>query len=338
MGPHRNTSDLIDLFEKRGMIIDDKDRASEKIKFINYYKLKELAYPFSVNDSNKTEPHYEKITFDALITRYYQDKRIRLELMACIENIEIAFKTRFSYYLGEQFGELGYYKFNNWCNKNEYCIHYIREKQGAFKNRLKENEYLFASTSIQEHFEKSGIKMAYDKIPIWLYVEFATFGEILELYKLMSKGLREKISNDFECTPTEIESWLGNLKFIRNKIAHNSNIIDIKFRTKPKLKDDWKKYMDSVSGNQVGGLAETILIVVFFTCKINKLHRFNDLQSCINKLVDNSDFKAKMLGFKDKDSSIKAIGRLGGHFSKSVKYTNSNRPPKNTSHSPKKDS
>lgn len=55
--------------------------------------------------------------------------------------------------------------------------------------------------AIKEHFRKIDMKFQYDKIPIWLYVDFATFGEVLYMYNLMSKKLREKIANDFCCTP-----------------------------------------------------------------------------------------------------------------------------------------
>lgn len=36
----------IELFEYRGLKIPDKEKAIKKLKYINYYKLKELAYPF----------------------------------------------------------------------------------------------------------------------------------------------------------------------------------------------------------------------------------------------------------------------------------------------------
>lgn len=43
----------IDLFASRGMIIEDKEKAAQKLKYINYYKLKELAYPFSRYDERR---------------------------------------------------------------------------------------------------------------------------------------------------------------------------------------------------------------------------------------------------------------------------------------------
>lgn len=316
---HLDFSEQINLFQERGMIIEDIEKASNKLRYINYYKLKELSYPFFVNGDNG-EKYYKSISFDTLVTRYYQDKKLRLALMSCIEKIEIAFKTRFSYHLGKQHGPYGYLKFNNWCDKETYCKQYLQEKQGDFKKRLKDNGYLYKSQSIKEHFHKVGKKDSYDKIPIWLYVEFATFGDILYLYGLMSKKNKEKISNDFDSTPNEIESWLESIKFVRNQIAHNSNIIDLRFRTKPKLREEWKKFVCTNSTNEsISGIADAIIIITFLVTKINPSYTFNDIQRVINKLVYNDDLRANKLGYHDVLTSKKSISTLNGRFKKNIK-------------------
>ncbi|MFZ2257529.1 MAG: hypothetical protein WAV55_05260 [Clostridiaceae bacterium] len=107
---------------------------------------------------------------------------------------------------------------------------------------------------------------------------------------------------------------------VRNKIAHNTNIIDIKLRTKPKLRDGWKSYIDhNKNGIQAGRLAEVILIVVYFTCIFNNKYKFNELQKCINTLVRDDELNAIKLGFKDVYSSRIAIEKLGGYYSHAPK-------------------
>ena len=39
-------TEQLELFKKRGMIIENEEKALEKLVFINYYKLKEALFPF----------------------------------------------------------------------------------------------------------------------------------------------------------------------------------------------------------------------------------------------------------------------------------------------------
>ncbi|EGC78155.1 hypothetical protein E4N83_02365 [Treponema denticola] len=302
----------IDLFIQRGMQVSDKTKDSKKLQYINYYKLKELAYPF-YKQTAEGEYKYQNISFDELLKRYYQDKHIRLAMLSCIEKIEIAFKTRFCHLLGKKHGAYGYLQFNNWCNKEKYCKYYISEKQGDFKNRIKENQYLYHKTKCIENFLLQNKDS--EKIPIWMLVEVLTFGEILYLFGIMSTENQKHIANDFNCQINEFISWLKSLNFIRNQCAHNSNIINIKLKTKPLLRHDWKELLTIDKNNQSSGrLADIIIPMVFLTIIINKKYAFNDLQRAISKLVENSDERANMLGFKDVHTANTAIKYLGGNF------------------------
>lgn len=88
---HKTLDELIDVFETRGLVFTDKAKAKNKLKFINYYKLKELAYPFSKIEDGEIQ--YDSLAFEQLIERYYADKNLRFPLLQCIEKIEIAFKN-----------------------------------------------------------------------------------------------------------------------------------------------------------------------------------------------------------------------------------------------------
>ena len=39
-------TEQLELFKKRGMIVENEEKALEKLVFINYYKLKEASLPF----------------------------------------------------------------------------------------------------------------------------------------------------------------------------------------------------------------------------------------------------------------------------------------------------
>ena len=70
-GIHLTFEEQINLFEKRGMKFKDgKDKAIEKLKFINYYKIKEFSLPYM----NENKLYKENVYFEDIIHRFYWDK------------------------------------------------------------------------------------------------------------------------------------------------------------------------------------------------------------------------------------------------------------------------
>ena len=83
-------SQLLELFKSRGMKVEEAD--VDKLKHINYYKLKEFAYPLAkiVIVDGKQQVAYNGISFEDVLRRYYQDKNLRLSILDAIEKIEIS--------------------------------------------------------------------------------------------------------------------------------------------------------------------------------------------------------------------------------------------------------
>ncbi|HEM5088117.1 TPA: Abi family protein, partial [Streptococcus suis] len=79
----------IDLFKQRGMDIGDAKLNQEKLQHISYYRLKEFARPLAkISKKNGyTDISYDGITFKQVLTRYYQDKNLRINLLHAIEKI-----------------------------------------------------------------------------------------------------------------------------------------------------------------------------------------------------------------------------------------------------------
>ncbi len=112
-----SSDDLLNLFKSRGMAVNGTD--IEKIKHINYYKLKEFAHPLSkITKSEGTiNISYDGITFQDVLRRYYQDKNLRIYLLHAIEKIEVSIKTTLSHVMGLKYGAFGYLNFWLWANR-----------------------------------------------------------------------------------------------------------------------------------------------------------------------------------------------------------------------------
>ncbi len=101
------------------------------------------------------------------------------------------------------------------------------------------------------------------------------------------------------------------LNFIRNVCAHNSNVLDIQITTKPKLRSEWRNYIDTVIikhnvTKPSNKLSVIIAIVVYLVNTINSKYQWRNIQSSLKALCKEDDSRAKLLGFKDYDS-VKAM-------------------------------
>lgn len=292
---HKNYEEQLEIFISRGMKIRDKNKAIKRLENISYYKLKEFAQPFYNNGK------YEKISFERLMSRYYDDKNIRCYLLHAIEKVEVSFKTRMAYLLGENHS-LNYLEFKNWVDKNSYARDEIEKRQNKFREKLEEAIENSDNSELTLFF-KNHPKETFP--PIWMIVDLISFGTILLLYEMLPPRQKLKISKQYKAQPAELESWLSLLKFIRNKSAHNSNIIDLKIKTIPKIKNSWKPYLTSETSMPIA--------IIFFILKdmikeINSEYGFGLIGKNIFKMVRNKEENAKKIGFANKESIAYVFG------------------------------
>lgn len=305
-----SSEELIKLFNDRGMQVTDEDL--DKIKHINYYKLKEFAHPLSKITKTKGEVciSYEGVTFQDVLRRYYQDKNLRIFLLHAIEKIEVSIKTNFSHVMGLKYGGFGYLDFSKWAHHEKYTRYEIEKKQ----YRLKKN--ILNSMGKQRSSEfRTANNLDKDGFPtIWLAIDAVTFGDIVIMLDMMNDTVLRKISAEYNATSEEFLSWIKCLHFIRNICAHNSNLIDVKLKTKPKYRREWVSLVylvpskDGKHNNPTNRLAAVICIVVYLVKSINARYQLKNIQNSINSLCYNCEDRAQLLGFNSLSDAKKICG------------------------------
>ncbi|MDT2737972.1 Abi family protein [Enterococcus pseudoavium] len=287
------------LFQERGMNVNNLEYASKILGQLGYYRIKEVARPLS-KVINK-EISYEGVSFQQVISRYYQDKNLRVYLLHCIEEVEVSIKTNVAYILGKN-GPFKYLNFPYWCNKDEYCKYYLADRQKDFRRRLKSKILNSSNPEISKPENLNN-----EKFPsIWLTIDVLTFGDVVHLIDLMSKKNQNLLADYYGCTPKELISWLKCLKFVRNVCAHNSNIIDIKLNTTPLIADEWKDVLFKFKGTN-GRYTDRIAVVICVLQKmmksVNPSYNYGKIYSPI-KSVSTNDILAQQLGFKSLDTLV----------------------------------
>ena len=153
-------------------------------------------------------------------------------------------------------------------------------------------------------------------------------GDVVKIVELMNTTHQKKLAKCYDCTPEELISWLGCLNLIRNICAHNSNLVDITLKTKPKSRPFWLEILSTVTTVAKDGtniekpsskLAVVIMIIVELVIKINSKYQWNGIQGVIKNLCRDNDERAKLLGFKScyiarKSIDILLCKRLGNEY------------------------
>lgn len=294
---HLSFEEQIKLLESRNMFFQDRSKAENTLSIIPYYKIKAFARPFSIvkDDLTGKKIDYQGVNFERIVSRYYQDKNLRIHLFHVLEDIEVALKTQLSYILGKNYGAYGYLVFKNWCDTQEYCKHYLKIKEEEFINKLAIAAKKSSNSEIREKLKIDNKKVP----PIWLAVELLTFGQVVNIINMMSNKNLSYIARCYDCSKEELKSWLKCLNFIRNVCAHNSNFIDTKLKTQPLISDKWKENLYQKDAFSFSNrIALPLMIIVHMQSCINSKYIFNQINDSMRKLIKDEQ-TANYFGFKD---------------------------------------
>ena len=306
---HLDYEKQLEKFIERGMLVNNREQAIERLKHISYYKIKEFS-EFFMDQNGK---YKKKTYFEAVIQNFYFDKNLRMEFFKCSEKIELSVKNKITYILGAKYGAFGYLKFSNWCDRS-IPKEKIEEEQERFKQKIKQKMKSFSENPIIKDFIKNNPSEEFPSI--WRISEILTFGEILNIFQMMSQGNKRYVASTYNLTIAEFTSYINNMKLVRNLCAHNMAIINIRFKTVPKVDS---KILEIV--NKPNRISTSILIMVYFIKIINPNYRFFKLYHILNQLIKR-DYVARKYEIKEKKLIAKF---LGINFNKAEKLSSKNK-------------
>lgn len=299
----------LDLFKQRGMSVKSTD--AKKLEHINYYRLKEFARPLSKISKTKNivTIDYSGVAFSEVLTRYYQDKNLRINLLHAIEKVEISLKTKIAHVLGAELGAFGYLEFSKWTNRANFKKFQIEERQYKFKkNLLKVMKHAKSADLISQNMNADGFPI------IWLALDLLMFGDLVRMLEIMSNKNLKKIATCYDCDTNELVSWMKCLNFMRNVCAHNSNVIDLKLKTTPVQRSEWNSILFMIEGKngetrQSNRLALVFLILRHLVFNINEHYNWKNLNKNVGTICAGKEKNANLLGFASVKTSKLVFSR-----------------------------
>lgn len=205
--------------KRRGLIIQD-DLEVEKVLYgINYYRLSGYLHKFKQPNSDN---YIDGLTWERIKRIYDFDRKLTRILMYALEDIEETLKTRISYTITSHYPNdpIIYLKPPIY---RDY-VQYMRFLQLFY--REKDNNH---SLPFVKHHD-----MYYGGfLPMWVAVELLTMGNLHAVYDNLLSPYQKELASDYETGPVQLASWIENLTYTRNHLAHYMRIYNFNFGYTP---------------------------------------------------------------------------------------------------------
>ena len=216
---HLSLSGQVDLLISRGLVVHDKQAAMRVLSNINYYRFTGYLHGFKIKQTGK---YKDGTTFEEIHALYAFDQRFTRILMFALEDIEETLKTRISYTLTQAFPDdpLIYLRPQIYRNGDDFT-----RFQAYFAKEVENNKKL---PFIKHHIDQYG-----GQLPMWVAVEIMTMGNLYALYKNLQRTYQKEIAATYQTGVVQMLSWIQNLTYTRNHLAHYMRIYDFNFGRTP---------------------------------------------------------------------------------------------------------
>lgn len=244
--PYTSSSDLIQLLQERGLIVEETDLAEEWIEKVGYYRLKGYGLQFRLHDANRnlTENYQAGTRFESLIDLYEFDRHLRLLVLDAIERIEVAFRSRVNDTMAARHG-------SHWFMTHERFSDKRDEKTGAL---IFNHEDFLIKTYEEARRNKESLSIRHyfanysDPVlpPCWMLGEVLSMGNWSKAFGMLADRSDQKpVADAFRASPPELISWIHALTNLRNTCAHHSRLWDRRFVTCPSKKGNLRHVIDA---------------------------------------------------------------------------------------------
>ena len=213
----------IDIFKKKGLIIDDEVMAKDILLKENYFFLNGYRHIFMNSPTDRT--FISGATFSELYAVFSFDRYSRNIFFKNLLIIENRLKSVISYQLSKKYG----YKEKDYLNPRNFTRD--PEKKRRVKDVIEKMKRQIRINTGRHNATMHYLKN-YGYIPLWILVKVLSFGMVCELYSIMTDEDKLEVSSVFDLTVENLESFLPILSNYRNLCAHEDIVFDHKTERK----------------------------------------------------------------------------------------------------------
>ena len=219
--------------------------------------------------------------FKKIYNTYQFDEHLRHLLLSILEPIEISIRTKIAYFLGHEFGTIGYREASNFVDVERHSkLLKIIDKELDRSNEMFISHY---KTKYNNQF------------PIWVAAEVMSIGTISKFYSNMKRPSRNAISKTyFNLDEKFLKSWMQTLVQLRNTCAHYARIYGKSLSSTPLILQEDQKFCTE----------RDKLFAALLLCKrlYSPRDKWTSFVSSLSAVVDkfSEDIKLSEIGFPEK--------------------------------------
>ena len=246
----------IDIFKKKGLIIDDEVTAKDILLKENYFFLNGYRHIFMNSPTDRT--FISGTTFSELYALFKFDRYSRNIFFKNLLIIENRLKSVISYQLSKKYG----YKEKDYLNPRNFT--HDPEKKRRVKDVIEKMKRQIRINTGRHNATMHYLKN-YGYIPLWILVKVLSFGMVCELYSIMTDEDKLEVSSVFHLTVEDLESFLPILSNYRNLCAHEDIVFDHKTeRTIPDTEYHKKLNIFKMDDEYIYGKDDVFAVIIIF--------------------------------------------------------------------------
>lgn len=288
MKEYKNSSELLDYIISKGIVVDNKEDALNKIQTYSYYSIINTYKDVFKNEKNE---YKKNVSFDEIFSLFEFDKNLRSIFLKYSLEIEMNLKSLLAETLASRYGIKDYLVKENFDNIVDEAI--ITESINVIKKEIdKQNG---KHEAVTHYIDEYGF------IPPFVLTKIITLGELSRLYAMLKQSDRQSISKNFKLSDRVLKQIIINMTMIRNICAHNDRLFS--FHSKFRISF---KYIQKNYNNYNEKSVNIYMIMKCMECLLPK-----DKKKEFVKLINN---EIKLLSSKLKSIEIDNILYIMGFF------------------------
>jgi len=314
--PFKTIDEQYELLVERGLTFNNEQKAKDYLLAYNYYNVVNCYGHFLIDHDNQ---YIAGSDFMEIIAIHQFDSQFKNTMFKSILDVENMFKSIVSYEFSKAYqSEQPYMNQSNF--NTAYSIKIVAFQADIAKILSKYSD-LKSDNSIKHYLNK------HHHVPMWVLCNYMTFGQMLTMYGLLTDTLRNQISKDINkivnqniqstledirLSPKNIDQILGNLKDIRNLLAHDNMLFGYTCKTSFPYISSIFSSQNIVKEAQRQNVYDVFLMLRLFMPESKYAILFNSIRRASIKLhsklstIDSSDVM-KSLGFPSDFYKVKKM-------------------------------
>jgi abortive infection bacteriophage resistance protein len=228
--PHLTFDEQVQKLTDHGLICDDAPGTVQRLRAVGYYRLSAYVYPFRelLPVDQQAGAHYRsdnvrpQVTWTNVVDLWKFDRALRMLCLDAAETIEVGVRTQIAYVLGarDKFGHTRKDALNE-----TRCDAPCRDAASEFEGWMSKYRELVDGAKNEDYVKHHLLTYPQDEVPIWVAVEFFSFGAVNRLLGLMKVEDANEVARAVGVSSgAKLRAFLLTVGYLRNLAAHHSRL------------------------------------------------------------------------------------------------------------------